>query len=378
MTTDSNPKTIVKRIYCTHQPSCLLLVMMAMLVAVSLKSNGQEGEATEPKIDFTTHIQPILQTNCTTCHNESDEEGGLNLENMTSLMEFVVIGKPLESGLYRSITGTHGQEKMPPAEDNEGNALTPLAKGDLALLYLWIQQGASLENVKVEKIPKDDRSVPTRVFLFTGYFHPAIVHFPIALLTISAFFIVFCFRNASLSDDAAYYLLLLGTLSAIVSSVLGWAFAERSPVDIWDFSLGINRHRWFGIGATSLAVISTVLGWRSRNEVIGSRSGSWKLGVLLTAALIGIVGHQGGEEVYGEGFYDRAAERLIPEYWPFEHADETDAADQQPAADPSAEDGNKKVVPAVSDPISEEAAKKDVKAPEAPPVDPTIESKDDQ
>jgi hypothetical protein len=112
--------------------------------------------------------------------------------------------------------------------------------------------------------------------------------------------------------------------------------------------------------------------------VIGSRSGSWKLGVLLTAALMGIVGHQGGEEVYGEGFYDRAAERLIPEYWPFEHADETDAADQQPAADPSAEDGNKKVVPAASDPTSEEAAKQDVKAPEAPPVDPTIESKDDQ
>lgn len=276
-----------------------------------------QDEATEPKIDFTKVIKPILEARCTTCHNEADEEGGVNLDDLDVLAEYVTAGEPLESPLFQSLTAAGGLSQMPPEEDNDGNLLDPCTPSEMALIYMWIRQGASLEGVKVEQQEEEKKSSAYRLFLFSGYFHPAIVHFPIALITISAFFIIFFFRNDALSDDAAFFLLLFGTLASIAASVMGWAFADKNPVAITDFSIGINRHRWFGIGATVLALISTILGWRARNEVLANRSGAWKFGVILTAALMGWVGHQGGEEVYGEGMYERAAEKLIPEFWPF-------------------------------------------------------------
>ena len=280
---------------------------------------GQD-ESTEPKIDFTKTIKPIIETRCSTCHNEADEEGGLNLDDPERLAEYVTSGEPLESGLFQSLTGANGLSLMPPEEDNDGNPLESCSNAEMALIYLWIQQGASFAGVEVpEKDTEEAKSAAQRIFLFSGYLHPAIVHFPIALITMSAFFIVVFFRYESLADDAAYYLLFFGTLSAIVGCVVGWAYADRNPVSITDWSISINRHRWMGIAATLLALVCVVLGWRSRNDIAanGKGSGLWKFGVILTAALMGVVGHQGGEEVHGEGMYERAAEKLIPEFWPF-------------------------------------------------------------
>ena len=302
-----------------------VLVLGLLLFWNSGRSVSQD-EAQVPKIDFTKSIKPIIDTRCATCHNEDDEEGGLDLNDTERLLEYVTAGEPLESGLYQSLTGAEGLSVMPPEEDNDGNALDPCTNSEMALIYLWIQQGGSLAGVKVEPKEEATQSAARRIFLFTGYFHPAVVHFPIALITMSAVFIVLFFRIESLSDDAAYYLLFFGTLSSIVACVFGWAFADKNPVALTDFSIGINRHRWFGIGATVLALVSVILGWRARNEVIGKRSGLWKFGVIITAALMGLVGHQGGEEVYGEGMYERAAQKLIPEFWPFGEPEKSDQA----------------------------------------------------
>lgn len=317
-----------------NQTFLVFLLLMATCPASSFVS-GQD-EAQEPKIDYTTTIKPIIDARCTTCHNENDEEGGLNLDDLEMFQEYVVSGKPLESGIFQSLTGSNDLSQMPPEEDNDGNPLEPCTPSEMALIFLWIQQGASFEGVPVEEKKEEAPKSPAeRIFLFSGYFHPAIVHFPIALITMSAFFIIVFFRNDALSDDAAFYLLLFGALSSIVACVFGWAFAERNPVAMTDMALGINRHRWFGIGATVLALISTFLGWRARNEVLSNRSGLWKFGVIITAALMGVVGHQGGEEVYGEGVYDRAAQKLIPEYWPFAKEDQKKTEEQSDQPDPN-------------------------------------------
>ena len=319
-----------------------VILLIGCLVVVSTDSVSQD-EAVEPKIDFTTTIKPIIDARCATCHNEDDEEGGLDLNDLERLMEYVVAEKPLESALFQCLTASNDLSQMPPEEDNEGNPLEPCTQSEMALIFLWIQQGASFEGVKVEEKEEETRSGIQRLFLFSGYFHPAIVHFPIALITMSAFFIIVFFRNETLSDDAAFFLLLFGTLAAIAASVLGWAFADKNPVAVTDFTIGINRHRWFGIGATALALISTILGWRARSDMNGKSGGAWKFGVILTAALMGLVGHQGGEEVYGEGMYERAAEKLIPEYWPFGKDDEKQGDENQPAEkekDDSDDQGN--------------------------------------
>lgn len=369
-----------------------------LLCSVFMESTplSAQDELLEPKVDFAKTIQPILAERCTTCHNAADEEGGLDLTDADRLQEYIVAGRPLESNLYLSLTGAEGLSVMPPEEDNDGNPLDPVTNAEMTLIYHWIQQGASLAGLEVEEKKEEPKSAAYRIFLFSGYFHPAVVHFPIALITMSAFFIVVFFRIESLSDDAAYYLLFFGTLSAVVASVLGWGFADKNPVSITDMSLGINRHRWFGIGGTALAIVCTVLGWRSRSEVIGQRSGLWKFGVILTAVMMGIVGHQGGEEVYGEGVYERAAEKLIPEYWPFgekgaevegpqPNADnsatdtddsQSDAADQESGGD-DAENQPEPDAPAEADPQAESAddspAEKNGQA-NSPPSDPTIRS----
>lgn len=320
-----------------HAYNKLVFLTACLLVAGYSTLPAQDG-ATEPKIDFEKTIKPILEARCTNCHNAEDEEGGLDLTDRERLMEYIEPGKPLESSLYDSLTGANDMEQMPPEEDNDGNPLAPCTNQEMALIYYWIQQGASFEGAQpVEKKEEAPKSAAYRIFLFTGYFHPAIVHFPIALITMSAVFIILFFRLESLSDDAAYYLLFFGTLAAVVACVMGWAFADRNPVSITNMDKGINWHRWSGIIATVVALITVIIGWRARSEIMqrNRSNGLWKFGVILTAVLMGLVGHQGGEEVYGEGMYDRAAKKLIPEYWPFKS--DKKANGNQPAQDQAAE-----------------------------------------
>ena len=350
-------------------------------------ANGQD-EAEVPRIDFLSVIKPILQTRCTTCHNEEDEEGGVNLDDLEMLQEYIEPEKPLESPLFQSLTGSNDLSRMPPEEDNNGDPLDPCSSSERALIYLWIQQGASLEGVPVVEEEKNTDSAPYRILIFSGHFHPAIVHFPIALITISAFFIIFFFRNEAISDDAAYYLLFFGTLSSIVACVLGWGFAEKNPVSISDMDLGVNRHRWFGILGTVIALVSTIIGWRARSEIMSRNRGSngmWKFGVILTAALMGWVGHQGGELVYNEGFYERAAEKYIPEYWPFEEAEDTAG---EPAAGKNPEAGNedgsqeqgaadaKPQVPAPKEQGDSKSVGEEEESDNAPPQDPTLKNRE--
>lgn len=373
------------------------ILFSAVFVFFSCTNVFGQDEATDPVVRFDM-IKPILEKNCVTCHNAEDEAGGANLEDVDAVKEYIESGKPLESTLYQSILGTDGMSKMPPEEDDDGNELAPLTDLEVLAIHTWIIQGASFEGAAIKEKVAETRSIAYRSFLFSGYFHPAIVHFPIALFTISAFFVVFCFRSEVLADDAAYYLLLLGTLSSIVACVFGWAFAERSPVDLWDLSKGINRHRWVGIGTTVVAMISTFLGWRARNDVMGKRSnGMWKFGVVVSAAMIGLVGHQGGEEVYGEGFYDKAAEKLDIPFWPFKpekEAEETaDAVDQNAAKNEAKQDADATTVEpdkdgdgsgpdksgsdeSGGDKNATDGSKNEEKKSDSPPVDPTIKKVD--
>ncbi len=302
----------------TSIKSALPLVLFCVAIASFAVQGVSQDEPQEPKIDFNTTIKPIIDARCATCHNEDDEQAGLNLNDIESFKEHVSVDDPLKSSLFQSITETNDMSLMPPEEDDDGNSLDPCSPSEIALIYMWIQQGASFEGAVPTAKKDDTRSSAYRMFLFSGFFHPAIVHFPIALITMSAVFIILFFKNDTLSDDAAFYLLLFGALSSIVACVFGWAFADyKYSGGVADFSSGVNRHRWVGIAGAVLATVSTVLGWRARNEVMSNRSGMWKFGVILTAAVMGIAGHQGGELVYGESFYEKKAQQLIPEYWPF-------------------------------------------------------------
>jgi WD40 repeat protein len=125
------------------------LSRFAVLVLVTV--GGPAGIAQEPSSDspdkpvsYWKQIRPLLQANCTGCHQPAKAKGGLILTDFGSLLKGgddegtgVVAGKPDDSSVIKSITpGPDGTADMPKKSD-------PLKPVDIALIRRWIQEGAA-------------------------------------------------------------------------------------------------------------------------------------------------------------------------------------------------------------------------------------------
>ena len=123
-------------------------------------------DRSEP-VNFQTEVMPILQRNCLACHHEKDAEGGLVLESLATIRKGGdtgpgVVAKDLNaSTVFARASGT--EEPLMPPEDNDVGA-KPLTAEELALLKLWIEQGASgvdpstSSPIKFQPIPETMRS----------------------------------------------------------------------------------------------------------------------------------------------------------------------------------------------------------------------------
>ena len=90
------------------------------------------------------------------------------------------------------------------------------------------------------------------VMTFLGHMHPMVVHLPLGFLVLA-----FLFRLAAHQeryrhlDEAVPFILLAGSVFAIVACVLGYLLSQSGD---YDRHL-LRNHRWMGI---SLAVVSSV------------------------------------------------------------------------------------------------------------------------
>jgi hypothetical protein len=91
-------------------------------------------------VSYSTHIQPIFDANCISCHNASHAK--LDLQQAISYDQLLTDGfsasyvdtaNPAQSNLYLHLTG--GLAIMPPSG--------ALLQTDQDLILLWIDQGAS-------------------------------------------------------------------------------------------------------------------------------------------------------------------------------------------------------------------------------------------
>jgi WD40 repeat protein len=97
-------------------------------------------------VNFETEILPFLKQSCLACHNQTKAKADLILETPQTILKggesgpAVLPGKAHESLLLD--VATHSKKPFMPPPDNKVNApaLTP---DQLALLKLWIEQGAS-------------------------------------------------------------------------------------------------------------------------------------------------------------------------------------------------------------------------------------------
>ncbi|MBK5296903.1 MAG: PSD1 domain-containing protein, partial [Vicinamibacteria bacterium] len=116
------------------------VVLMWVGLAVSAQSPTQEQKASA-SVDFSRDIRPILEANCFECHGTKKSRGRLRLDFKVAAFKGGNTGPALvahnsdESLMVRRVLGLDGEDRMPLDED-------PLPDAQIALLRIWIDQGA--------------------------------------------------------------------------------------------------------------------------------------------------------------------------------------------------------------------------------------------
>src|SRR5262249_50895800 len=128
-------------------------------------------------VSYDKDVEPIFTRKCIVCHSGKETKGELDLGSYESLIKGgkrgkeVVPGKAEKSQLYLS-AGKVERPYIPPRKDPSGGQTVPLTPEELAIIKLWIDQGA--------KAPTGPRA---KVAVVVGV-PPAIVH-PVRAVAVS-------------------------------------------------------------------------------------------------------------------------------------------------------------------------------------------------
>jgi hypothetical protein len=116
--------------------------------------------------DWNWDVRPILSQNCFSCHGQGMQKAGLRLDIQKAAYDpipddknkrAIVPGNPRKSELYRSITSTDPDHKMPPKEAHK-----TLSARDVAVLERWIAQGAQYKQHWAYITPTIVKPKPTK------------------------------------------------------------------------------------------------------------------------------------------------------------------------------------------------------------------------
>jgi WD40 repeat protein len=237
------------------------IVGLLILVAVPAQSQEKKAKAsvqpvaviaiarTEP-VTYEKEIEPILVQKCQFCHSGPVKEGRLDMGTYEQLLKGGKHGRPVVPGkagdsLLARVAGRTQRPVMPPKGEE------PLTPEELALIKLWIDQGA--------KPPAGPRDKP-KVVLATL---PAAIH-PVRALAISPDSSVLATGRGNLihlydGHSGAYLRTLMGHI-AIVESLAysqdGSTLASGSfqEVLLWDTKTGKQKQRLTGFVDRVLAL----------------------------------------------------------------------------------------------------------------------------
>ena len=123
----------------THWFRAVLALSCALTYAASVKGAPQAARA-GALIDFERQIAPIIEKHCLECHSQDKRKGGLSLATYADALDGGRNGPAIRPGnaarsiLIHRVTGAV-EPQMPKDED-------PLTTREIALIRLWIDQGA--------------------------------------------------------------------------------------------------------------------------------------------------------------------------------------------------------------------------------------------
>ena len=123
----------------------LLCTILFLLPAVVLAADPQPIAVVavnrKDALSYNKDIEPILNNKCSSCHNNLKTEGKLDMSTYESLIKGGKRGSPIipansANSLLIKLSGRTEKPFMPPKREE------PLSPEELALIKLWIDQGA--------------------------------------------------------------------------------------------------------------------------------------------------------------------------------------------------------------------------------------------
>lgn len=236
----------------------------------------------------------LLTRKCSPCHapGSTDEKAlkewncSHDLAATLAVEGLVVPSAPEESDLYLSVD--FGD--MPPGDWEDGEPCTP---AELEVIRAWIAGGAPVDvSAPPATEPEPAQSERSAWRTWLGKLHPAVVHFPIALLLVAVL------ADLLRRRDVASFLLVVGALSAVGASVLGWIAGETTPATKLE---ELDRHRWTGVAVSAWAVAAMFLypRWTGPDGAPRLKPRLLLIGLVV---LVSLAGHWGGELAWGHGY----------------------------------------------------------------------------
>ena len=128
-----------------------------------------------------------------------------------------------------------------------------------------------------------------------GRIHPLVLHFPLVVLMLYAFWTLIIEKQESTrwNYDLAETLLLIGTFTAVVAAFSGFILSKEEGYQ----AETLFWHKWLGIGISLVSII-----WYSWREYLAPWKIPSKLVALSLLMLLLIGGHLGGNLTHGEDF----------------------------------------------------------------------------
>lgn len=144
-------------------------------------------------------------------------------------------------------------------------------------------------------------SIGRHLIRFLGAFHPAIIHFPIALMLAAAVAEALAWRTRRQHyPTIARFCLIGGTATSILAVGLGWAdwlHVYVTDEEAW----ALLWHQWVGSIVAISALTTLSVAWRTDAGGAPVRLMAYRYLLGLTALLVAAAGYLGGEIVYGTG-----------------------------------------------------------------------------
>jgi uncharacterized membrane protein len=100
-----------------------------------------------------------------------------------------------------------------------------------------------------------------RLWRFTGVFHPLVVHFPVALLTLAAIVELMRLKYKEISPQITLICLLIASGGAVMAVIVGFARAT-----VYDDTELLSLHQWSGIVLAVLTAAGPPVDCRSETD----------------------------------------------------------------------------------------------------------------